>query len=223
MLWYRAITLLSREKASEAAKLFDQVYFDLPGEIAPKLALGMAAELAGNLDLAIHMYDSVSRTDASYVSAVFGLARCLHSKGDRKSAVSALNRVPQTSAIYVRSKVEAARILISADFSNHKVAVPELADIEAASSVCESIVLQGASRQILHQEVLIRTLDYFHFKKKDTKTSVKGTKILGNALDETHIRLDLERSLRSLARMSNGAERIRLVERANQLRPRTLF
>jgi serine/threonine-protein kinase PknG len=223
VLWYRGITLLARQKASDAVKLFDQVYFDLPGEIAPKLALGLAAELAGTQDLAIHMYDLVSRTDSSYVSAMFGLARCLRAKGDRKSAVSALSRIPQTSAIYVRSKVEAARTLIGVDSSNRKVSAPEVADLEAASTVCESLVLEGTSRQILHQEVLVRALDYFRYKKKDSKTSANGTKILGNVLDETPIRLDLERSLRALARMSNGEERIRLVEQANQLRPRTLF
>ena len=107
VLWYRGVMMLSQNKPEEAAKLFDQVYFDIPGEIAPKLALGLAAEMAGNLDLAIHMYDLVSRTDTNYVSAMFGLARCQRAKGDRKNAVAALERIPQASAIYVRSKVEA--------------------------------------------------------------------------------------------------------------------
>ena len=223
VLWYRGVMLLSQNKASDAAKLFDQVYFDLPGELAPKLALGLAAELTANFDLAIHMYNLVSRTDSNYVSAMFGMARCLRAKDDRQGAVAALDRIPQTSAVYVRSRVEAARILIRAESSAPSASAPEVADLEAASKVCESIVLEGANRQILHQEVLTGALRCLQSPKNATKIMLKGKKVLGNSFDDTHIRLDLERSLRTLARMTNGEERIRLVERANQLRPRTLF
>jgi serine/threonine-protein kinase PknG len=223
VLWYRGVMLLSRQNATEATKLFDQVYFDLPGEVAPKLALAVAAELAGNHDLATHMYDLVSRTDSNFVSAPFGLSRCFCTKGDRKSAVAALDRIPQSSAIYVRSRVEAARILVGIGASNRRIATPEVADLEAASTVCESLVLQGASRHILHQEVLVSALDCLQAKKPGTVRSSRAKKILGSVLEETQVRQQLESSLRALARMSNGAERIRLVEQANQLRPRTLF
>jgi serine/threonine-protein kinase PknG len=223
VLWYRGVMLLSRQNATEATKLFDQVYFDLPGEVSPKLALAVAAELAGNHDLATHMYDLVSRTDSSFVSAPFGLARCFCTKGDRKSAVAALDRIPQSSAIYVRSRVEAARILVGIGASNRRIATPEVADLEAASTVCESLVLEGASRHILHQEVLVSALDCLQAKKPGTVRSSRAKKILGSVLEETQVRLQLESSLRALARMSNGVERIRLVEQANQLRPRTLF
>jgi serine/threonine-protein kinase PknG len=197
------------------------VYFDLPGEIAPKLALGMAAEISGNLDLAIHMYDLVSRTDSNYISATFGLARCFRSKGDRKAAVGALDRIPQSSATFVRSRVEAARILIGLDESNRRSSVPDVADLEAASILCDSLVLEGANRYILHQAVLTSALDCLLLKKN--RAAVKGKKILGSVLDETHVRLELERSLRTLARMNNGDERIRLIDEANQMRPRTLI
>jgi serine/threonine-protein kinase PknG len=212
VLWYRAIALALSGKASEAAKLFDQVYFDLPGEIAPKLALGLAGELSGDLDLAIQMYGLVARTDSNYVSAAFGLARCFRAKGDRKAAVEALNGIPQTSAIYIRSRVDAARTLVG-------LSQPEVADLEAASLVCESIVLEGASRHLLHQQVLMSALECLRSQKT---TVISGKKILGSALEETQVRLVLEQSFRALARMTNGEERIRLVEQANQVRPRTL-
>lgn len=221
VLWNRALNLIFRKQAGEALKLFDQVYFDLPGEIAPKLALGMAAEISGNLDLAIHMYDLVSRTDSNYISATFGLARCFRSKGDRKAAVGALDRIPQSSATFVRSRVEAARILIGLDESNRRSSVPDVADLEAASVLCDSLVLEGANRYILHQAVLTSALDCLLLKKN--RAAVKGKKILGSVLDETHVRLELEGSLRTLARMNNGDERIRLIDEANQMRPRTLI
>ena len=211
VLWHRAVILLLRQKAAEAAKLFDQVYFDLPGEVAPKLALGLAAEISGNSDLAIHMYDLVSRTDSNHVSASFGLARCFRAKGDRKAAVEALGRIPQSSAIYIRSRVEVARTLAG------QTAKPDVADLEAASAVCESIVLEGASRQILNQEVLRSALLCLR-----SGSPVQGKKVLGGALEETQVRSELERSLRALARMSNGEERIRLVEQANEVRPWTM-
>jgi len=222
VLWYRGVMMLSQNKPEEAAKLFDQVYFDIPGEIAPKLALGLAAEMAGNLDLAIHMYDLVSRTDTNYVSAMFGLARCQRAKGDRKNAVAALERIPQASAIYVRSKVEVTRILVDVNHSLRASAAPELTDLEAASTICESLVLEGASRYTLHQEVLVGALRWLQSSKNGAKTLPQGKRILGNSFDERNIRFDLERSLRALARMSNGEERVRLVEKANQLRPLTL-
>jgi serine/threonine-protein kinase PknG len=48
------------------------------------------------------------------------------------------------------------------------------------------------------------------------------TLVLGNDLDERGLRLGLERSYRTLARLAQvGEERIELVERANRYRPRT--
>ena len=48
VLWYQGRRLLLQRSPSEAQKVFDQVYFDLPGELAPKLAFGLSAELANN-------------------------------------------------------------------------------------------------------------------------------------------------------------------------------
>jgi len=219
VLWYRGTMLLLRQQAAEALKLFDQVYFDLPGEVAPKLAVGLAAEMANNQDLAVHMYDLVSRTDSTMVSASFGLARCLRAKGDRKGAVSALDRVPQSSALYMRSRVEATRILVGLNGYSRAATTPAVADLEAASAVCESLTLEGASRHVLRQELLVSALDCL---RAQGRRSIPG-KILGAALAEKNVRAELERSFRALARMSSGEERIKLVENANQFRPRTLF
>ena len=219
VLWYRGTMLLLRQQPAEALKLFDQVYFDLPGEVAPKLAVGLAAEMAANYDLAIHMYDLVSRTDSTMVSAAFGLARCLRAKGDRKAAVAALERVPQSSALFIRSRVEATRILAGLNGKVRATLTPPVADLEAASSVCESLMLEGANRHVLRQELLIGALDCL---RSQGRNSIPG-KILGSALDEKNVRAELEHSFRALARMSNGEERIKLVESANLFRPRTLF
>ena len=58
-----------------AALSFDAVYDAFPGEPAPKLALGICAEVLGQLDNAAEYYRLVWATDPSFVSAAFGLAR----------------------------------------------------------------------------------------------------------------------------------------------------
>ena len=47
VLWFQAHVALARRQPVEARRLFDQVCCDLPGELAPKLALGLAAEFEG--------------------------------------------------------------------------------------------------------------------------------------------------------------------------------
>jgi serine/threonine-protein kinase PknG len=47
--------------------------------------------------------------------------------------------------------------------------------------------------------------------------------LLGQPLEERALRQGLEKVLRSLAHLATGAEKIRLVDEANRVRPRTLF
>ncbi|MGC2661972.1 MAG: tetratricopeptide repeat protein [Bryobacteraceae bacterium] len=229
VLWYQGRRLLLQRSPSEAQKVFDQVYFDLPGELAPKLALGLSAELANNFPLAIRMYGLVCATDPGMVSAAFGLARCYNALGDQHSAVNALERVSPSSALHARARVEAARILIgsSAIYSRngkngtrHPPAGPVLMDLAAASSICESLTLEGVSRHLLHQQVLRVALNMLTSKAVGPNSSIR---VLGGPLEEARVREALERSLRALARMANGDERIRLVDEANRVRPWTLI
>jgi serine/threonine-protein kinase PknG len=215
VLWLQGRMKLAEGQPAEARKHFDQVYFDLPGEVAPKLALGLAAELAGDLSVAIKMYDLVSRTDPGFVSAVFGLARCYHGSGDRKAAVAALDRIPPSSALYLRSRIEAARLLIRRDH-----AAPGAGELAEASSVAESLSLDGMSKFTLASQVLGAALDLVCSRavKED-----RAIQVLGSPLEEVRLRAGLEHSLRSMAHLATGEERIRLVDQANQVRPRTLI
>lgn len=213
--WYRGKMNLAEGKSQEAQKNFDQVYFDLPGETAPKLALGLAAELAGNPDLAIHMYDIVSRVDDTCVSASFGLCRCLLKKGDRGAAVQALDRVPHSSGLYLRSRIAAAQTLISVDGT-----VPAAADLSRASLLTEGLALNGLSRVQLNSDIIGTALDLVCQRKVARDGSVR---VLGFRLNETDLRLGLERTLRSMAQLVTGQDRVRLIDQANRVRPRTLF
>jgi serine/threonine-protein kinase PknG len=215
VLWYKGRSLMAQKKAKEAQTAFDQVYFDLPGELAPKLALGLAAELAGNSQLAIKMYDLVCRTDPSYTTAAFGLARCLSHTGNRKAAVAALERVPQTSSLFTRSRVEVARTLINIQHSP-----PGSTELQEASTAIEALTLEGIDRYRLTKQVLETALNLVTAKTVSQASSIK---ILGQPMEELHLRQGLEKALRDMAHLVTGEEKIRLVDEANRVRPMTLF
>ncbi len=213
--WYRGLLLLASGKPREAQAAFDQVYFDLPGEIAPKLAFAMAAEAAGNTELAMRMYDLVSRTDPSFSSACFGLARCLRESGDRRAAVAALSRIPPESSLHACSQVEAARALTS-----DVKAMPGLEELTSAAAAIESLPMDVSERLQLTQIVLSAALRLLSSKTVRPNTAVQ---ILGYPLRDFHLRQGLEKTLRAMAHRASGEEKIRLIDEANRVRPRTMF
>ncbi len=215
IFWYRGRSLMRQGKSKEAQAAFDQVYFDLPGELAPKLALALAAEQGENYQLAIKMYNLVSRTDPSYVSAAFGLARCLCAVGDRNGAVAALERVPQTSNLFTRSRVEIARTLINCEQS-----IPGTQELQAASTAIQALTLEGMDRHKLTKQLLETALNLLTSNRVKAASSMK---ILGQPFQEIHLRKGLEKALRDMAHLVNKEEKIRLVDEANRVRPRTLI
>ncbi len=215
VLWYRGRSLMAQGKSQAAQAAFDQVYFDLPGELAPKLALALAAEQAGNLTLAVKMYDLVSRTDPSYTTAAFGLARCLSAIGHRQGAVAALECIPPTSNLFVRSRVEIARTLINADRS-----APGMTELKDASIAIEAIALDGIEHYRLTKQVLETALSLV---KSHALSPTSSIVILGQPLDDSNLRKGLEKTLRAMAHLATGDEKIRLVDEANRVRPRTLL
>ena len=215
VLWFRARLRISQKKFKDAQALFDQVYFDLPGELAPKLALAVAAELAGEPPLAIKMYNLVSKTDPGFVSACFGLARCLMAKGDRRGAVEALNRIQPSSALYVRARIEVVRAWIGGGNGP----LPGADELTAASAIAEALNLDGFEQLRLASQILATALDMVASRRIKSNPSAR---ILGEPLVERRLRSRLEKTYRALAQFVSGDDRIRLVDRANEVRPRTL-
>ncbi len=213
-LWFRGRLCLRGGDARGAWKLFDQLYFDLPGELPPKLALALAAELAGNLGYAARLYDLVARVDPVLVSAIFGLARCLRLQGKSKAAVEVLQRVAPTSALYPRAQAEAIRLLLGP-----RLHAPPLDDLLAAAALAESLPLEGRNRFALQREVFQAAVRELH--RQGTKATSNRT-LLGTPLQERPLRLALEQALRGLARFADGDERVRLIDEANQARPRSV-
>ena len=81
------------------------------------------------------------------------------------------------------------------------------------------MTLEGTSRFRLSNQILYTALDLLVSRRLKSDPAIY---ILGEPLEEKHLRVGLEKSLRALAQLASGDERIRLVDRANQLRPRTL-
>ncbi|WP_435210670.1 tetratricopeptide repeat protein [Streptomyces sp. bgisy034] len=225
VVWYRGVAALVTGDHEGAALAFDAVYDAFPGEPAPKLALGLCAEVLGQLDNAAEYYRLVWSTDPSYVSAAFGLARVQLATGDRRSAVRTLESVPESSIHYTAARVAAVRARLrqrTAIASD----VPFLDDLTAAAGQVEALDAYGldpARREQLSTEVLGCALDWILSGGQGSAPgSAGGRTLLGSGLDERGLRFGLERSYRMLARLARGGEeRIDLVERANRYRPRT--
>ncbi|MEW2065499.1 tetratricopeptide repeat protein [Streptomyces sp. NPDC007346] len=228
VVWYRGITSLVTGDHEVAALSFDAVYDAFPGEPAPKLALGICAEVLGQLDNAAEYYRLVWATDPSFVSAAFGLARVQIAAGDRAGAALTLESVPEASIHYTAARVAAVR----ARLRERDPAEPLLSDLTAAAVQVAALTgfgLDPVRREQLTTEVLGKALDWVLSGSPGgpppggPAAGPAGTrKLLDAELDERGLRLGLERSYRMLARLAQrGDERIELVERANRFRPRT--
>ncbi|MCX5363516.1 serine/threonine-protein kinase PknG [Streptomyces sp. NBC_00124] len=223
VVWYRGVASLVTGDHEAAALAFDAIYDAFPGEPAPKLALGLCAEVLGQLDNAAEYYRLVWSTDPSYVSTAFGLARVQLASGDRTGAVRTLESVPESSIHYTAARVAAVRARLRGRTAAAGD-VPFLDDLTAAAGQVEALDAYGldpARREQLSAEVLGSALDWILSGGQGTAPSARRV-LLGSELDERGLRFGLERSYRTLARLARGGEeRIDLVERANRYRPRT--
>lgn len=134
--WHRGLLHLMRGEVRAAEGEFAAVYATVPGEWAPKLALGYCAEYLGGRpgpgvpppateaeqavaaaaearaeEESTAYYQAVWERDRSQASAAFGLARLRLRHGDRAGAVRRLDQVPTTSRNYDAARVAALRVL----------------------------------------------------------------------------------------------------------------
>ncbi|MFC1416566.1 serine/threonine-protein kinase [Streptacidiphilus cavernicola] len=232
VVWYRGLAALVASAAAAAegagpdplaaaraaADAFDGVYDAFPGEAAPKLALGICAEVLGEREDAAEFYRLVWTTDRAYVSAAFGLARVRLASGFRAGAVHALESVPETSNHYVAARVAAVR----ARLRERDAAEPLRADLDACSAQLGGLGLDARRREELSVEVLGKALGWVIAGRPDGPAGAGPILLLGHPAEERELRLALEQSYRVLARLAEQPEkRIEWVERANRTRPRT--
>jgi serine/threonine-protein kinase PknG len=219
--WYRGKSLLTQAEqdahmASGAVSAFDTVYSELPGELAPKLAIALSCEAKGDHDTAMYYYDLVSRTDPNYTSAAFGLARCRLASGDRDGAAEAYCRVPATSSLYTQAQIALTRAML---LTTPKP--PGEPELRRASETLAALALDGLTLHRLSADLLLTAIDRLACKGLAANPSCQ---VLGQALEERALRSSAEKELRSCARyVKTAQERIALVDQANAVRPTTLF
>jgi serine/threonine-protein kinase PknG len=212
--WYSGQCALLEHAFDEAAADFEAVLAALPGELASKIAIAATAELRGARDLAARYYETVWRTDRSYVSAAFGLARQRVHAGDKVGAVAALDQVPTDSAHFTPAAATAVEILLDASY-------PEKLDekilLDAGKRTDALNIESATKRATIRLRVLGAALDWLGAGHKSS-----AGWLLGAAFDEPRIRTGMERSYRELAHEASDMwDRIALVEKANKIRPRS--
>jgi serine/threonine-protein kinase PknG len=213
LVWYRAVAELLAGDYDSAIKHFTEVLDTFPGELAPKLALAATGELAGNTD-ENKFYETVWSTNDGVISAAFGLARCLSADGDRAGAVRTLDEVPVASRHFTTARLTSAVTLMSGRSTSeiNEEQIRDAARRVEALPPTEPRVLQ------IRALVLGGAMDWLGGNDASTNH------ILGFPFTEHGLRLGVEASLRSLARVApTQRHRYTLVDMANQVRPTSTF
>ena len=213
--WYRGKSFLAAGDAKSAKNEFDKVYFMMPGEVAPKLAIGFAAEQSKDIPLATAFYERVAKTDPNNTTAVFGLARCLEEKQDFAGAATALEMVPPNHSLYPQSRVALANVLM------HDGTAMNDTQLDKAAQTIESISTEGG---ILHQ-LGAKLLSSAVWMLSHGKINANASRtLLGNPVEEYNLRTGAESEYRKAAKYAaDTPEKIAFVDRANEIRPTTLL
>lgn len=213
LVWFKAVAQLLTGNYASATKHFSEVLDTFPGELAPKLAIAATSELAGTSEER-PFYATVWHTDNNIISAGFGLARAQSAEGDRSGAVTTLDEVPVGSRHFTTARLTSAMTLLS---GRTAIELSEQQIREAARRV-ES--LPGSEPRVLQIRALVlgTAMDWI------ADNHANPSPILGFPFTDHGLRLGVEASLRSLARVaSSQAHRYALVDLANEVRPSSTF
>ena len=210
-LWVDGLASMAQRDWDAAKAAFNAVYQQVPGELAPKLALGVACEKGGLPEVAEGLYETCAATDAAYVSpAAFGVARVRAGRGDAQGAVTALDLVPKTSRGYPESRQLRAEVLLGQGTSDLRV-------LDQAMRSIESVSMDPATQGRFTVRILEQALATF--TPGTPGPPDPGLTIGSHPATEAGLRQGIERAYRMLARdAADLPERIELVNRANAVR-----
>ena len=210
-VWMSGLAALAQGDFATAQSAFNAVYGQVPGELAPKLALALACEKSNELDVAESLYTTCARTDANYIApCAFGLSRIRSGRADLDGAISALDLIPPTSRAYTEARRERAGQLAASGRG-----LPALS--EAMRSV-ESLTIDAKDRATLLVGVLNVALD--EVRARGARPDIV---IAGVPAAEPSLRQGLESGFRELAGYAEVREdRVRLVDQANSVRSWTI-
>ena len=213
-LWIHGLDAIDRNDLATAAESFGTVYEQVPGEVAPHLALGLVRELQRRHDEAEARYLTCLRCDASYATAAaFGVARVRAKSGDVDGATDALDMVPRSSAAHPRAA------WLKAELTARK---PGLEPLDAALREISGLRVSQYEKASFRVDTLRTALA--RITSGGSKSVPRGATVDGVRAQERPMRLALEDAYRRLAELTpDPAERIALVDQANEVRPWTLI
>jgi serine/threonine-protein kinase PknG len=223
MNWHRGLLSLLRGDIHAATDEFDSVYRELPGEDAPKLALGYCAEHRGDPIRAEKFYQAVWCRDRLQASAAFGLARIRMSRGDRAGAVSLLDGVPKVSRHADAAAIARVHVL-TGRLSSGPPAVDDLREVadRLSGTYLDGGDDNGDARERL--TTVVREAAFGWACANGFPIPADGGTVLGNQPGEGALRRLLERSYRALARQArDAATHAVFVDLANVIRPTTFL
>jgi serine/threonine-protein kinase PknG len=206
-VWVAGLSALDAGDFASAQSSFNAVYGQVPGELAPKLALALACERGGQGVIAEGLYQTCASTDANYVAAAaFGMARIRAARGDVLGAVQALDLVPSTSRSYPEARRLRARQLYESGDG-----LPALA--QAMDSI-SGVRLDPREQSELTAQILERAI-----AEVDKNGSKSEVKIGPYSADDETLRDGLESTYRQLAGIETDQQRrYALVDKANAVR-----
>ncbi|MHB2020575.1 MAG: tetratricopeptide repeat protein [Candidatus Xenobia bacterium] len=209
VVWLRGRKHLARKSYQESFPLFDAVYSELPGELAPKLSLAIVSELKGDRETAVRLYDLVSTVDPGYTTAAFGLARCMP---DARGAVAAYSRVPPMSIAYVPARLNQVRRLLEGK--------PTPQDLGDAAAILGELSLDGGEASRLEADLFLAAAKLCEGGYKGSEPTLLGEPMK----DPTRLRARAEAALRRCAKFApDRRAALALVEEANKVRPMSLW
>ena len=208
-VWLAGLGALAAKDYRNAQSAFNAVYGQLPGELAPKLALALACELGGEFDLAESLYQTCAATDQAYLTpAAFGLSRLRSNRGDLAGSLQALSLVPSTSRGYPESlRLRAGRMVSLAadpDGINQALVAVERAPLELVENRGYRATLLERAARLADQRGPLT--------------------ISGKKVEAAELRAKLADTYRELARLTDDPGiRAGWVDLANSLRPWSLL
>jgi serine/threonine-protein kinase PknG len=206
--WYRGLIFMALNQVGQALKAFRRVRAAVPGELEPLLALGLCAELQGDLPAAAVHYEMVSVADESLIAGHFGRARILLADGHRADAADALERVPRESRFEDAARIASIRALITGFGIGDAAMSPAPGDVRRAVGRRKDLDLDDLSSALLDAELACAEL--------------AGQRAAG--VPSSTLRLTVERALRRLATFApSERSHTALIDLANAVRPVTIW
>lgn len=209
-VWLSGLAALAQGNPVAAQSAFNAVYGQVPGELAPKLALAVACELSGEGAIAETLYAICARTDVAFIpSAAFGLARLRSAREDLDGVLAALTLVPPNSSAHSLARQKWAEALA--------LKPRGIADLDLSLSTAATAGFPARRRAEMAVDVYRRGLAAAEVKAEpDLRLGSYAATVPG-------MRSGLESALRDLAATSaDPLERLHLIDEANTVRPWSL-